>query len=156
ALVLVEIVRGMRAWEEALDIDDRIPCAIILEEAQIWLPQQYQGSTLSESTLRVLRKLFTRSARDVRRRGIGLILVAHRIAGILNDVLTCDWTILHAPQRTDYKRYRELAPDVPKERFTRLSKGRAVVLPPSGTHMEVQFHRAQSQDRGHTPDLAQL
>ncbi|HZR41384.1 MAG TPA: hypothetical protein VFB12_14780, partial [Ktedonobacteraceae bacterium] len=118
--------------------------------------QQFSGSTLDVSTLRALRSLFSRTARDGRRRGVGMVIVAHRIAGILKEILQCDWMILHEPQRTDLKRYRqELAPDVPIERFMRLAKGKAVVISPVGTQ-EVTFHPARSRDQGKSPGLAEL
>jgi DNA helicase HerA-like ATPase len=99
--------------------------------------------------------LFSRNARDGRRRGIGVCLIAHRIAGINKDVLLCEWMILHRPQATDLKRYMELVPTVPKERFQRLRQGQAVVVSPSGIR-DILFHKARSHDNGATPGLAQL
>jgi hypothetical protein len=155
AQVFMEMIAGMRAWAEARPPRERIPSMIFLEEAQVWLPQQPTSSPLDRHTLRDLQALFFRSARDGRRRGIGLVLIAHRIAGIHKEVLTCDWLILHQPQATDLKRYCELAPTVHRERFQRLSRGRAIVVSPRGT-LEVTFHRARSQDQGVTPGLPAL
>ncbi len=155
ALVFMDIVYGMRAWQEARPSTERIPSMIFLEEAQVWLPQQPTSSTLNRSTLRDLQALFFRSARDGRRRGIGLVIIAHRIAGIHKEVLSCDWMILHQPQATDLKRYLDLVPSVPRERFQRLVRGRAVVVSPTGTR-DVTFHRARSQDNGVTPGLSAL
>jgi hypothetical protein len=155
AQVFLEIIAGMRAWAEARPPRARIPSMIFLEEAQVWLPQQPTSSPLDRRTLRELQSLFFRSARDGRRRGIGLVLIAHRIAGIHKEVLMCDWLILHQPQATDLKRYCDLAPTVHRERFQRLTRGRAIVVSPRGTQ-EVTFHRARSQDQGLTPGLPAL
>jgi hypothetical protein len=155
AQVFMDIMHGMRAWAEARPPRERIPSMIFLEEAQVWLPQQPTSSALDKRTLRELQALFFRSARDGRRRGIGLVLVAHRIAGIHKEVLMCDWLILHQPQATDLKRYCELAPTVHRERFQRLTRGRAIVVSPRGAQ-EVAFHRARSQDHGVTPGLPAL
>jgi hypothetical protein len=155
AQVFIDIMHGMRAWAEARPPKERIPSMLFLEEAQVWLPQQPTSSPLDKRTLRELQALFFRSARDGRRRGIGLVLIAHRIAGIHKEVLMCDWLILHQPQATDLKRYCELVPTVHRERFQRLTRGRAIVVSPWGTQ-EVAFHRARSQDQGLTPDLPAL
>jgi hypothetical protein len=155
AQVFMDIMHGMRAWAEARPPRERIPSMIFLEEAQVWLPQQPTSSALDKRTLRELQALFFRSARDGRRRGIGLVLVAHRIAGIHKEVLMCDWLILHQPQATDLKRYCELVPTVHRERFQRLTRGRAIVVSPRGAQ-EVAFHRARSQDQGLTPGLPAL
>jgi hypothetical protein len=155
AQVFMDMIAGMRAWAEARPPRERIPSMIFLEEAQVWLPQQPMSSPLDRRTLRDLQALFFRSARDGRRRGIGLVLIAHRIAGIHKEVLMCDWLILHQPQATDLKRYCELAPTVHRERFQRLSRGKAIVVSPGGTQ-QVTFHSAHSQDQGVTPGLPAL
>jgi hypothetical protein len=155
AQVFLSLLRGMRQWQESTPQHERIPSMVFLEEAQVWLPQQASGSTLSPSVRHSLLSLVNRSARDGRRRGIGLVVIAHRIAGIQKEVLQCDWMILHRPQNTDIRRYRELAPHVHAERFLHLPTGRAVVISPAGTSL-VTFHKASSQDGGETPGLARL
>jgi len=149
------VLRGMRQWQESTPTNERIPSMVFLEEAQVWLPQQNSSSTLSPDVRHHLMALFSRNARDGRRRGIGTVIVAHRIAGIAKEVLQCEWMFLHRPQATDIRRYAELVPYVHRERFLHLRTGRAIVVSPEGTR-EVSMHKAASEDGGPTPGIAQL
>lgn len=163
ALVMIDVIRGIQAWEEALPNDDRVPCAIILDEAAVWLPQNAKESMLSKeedengsTTLDKLQKIFfSVVVRRGRKRGIGFILASQRSAEIdKRAISSAQWKfLLEQNMPNDLKVYHEFGVD--KEIAQSLGNGQAFVLGPGakGVH---QMRKRSSPDNAKSPDLESL
>jgi len=153
ARVLIGIIQGMRAWEEARVSDDRVSCMFILEEASIWLPQNPRESLLSKECLAELQQAFFATVvRRGRKRGIGFTFAAQRIAEIDKRAMSSSWTILHRQtQDIDLKRYEELGVD--REQVMNLADGEAFVFSPLENHGRYQFRLRHSPHGAKTPGL---
>jgi len=163
ALIMIDVIRGIQKWEEALSNDDRIPCAIILDEAAVWLPQNPKDSMLSKTeddegrtTLEKLQQIFfSVVVRRGRKRGIGFILASQRSAEIdKRAIASAQWKFLQEQNMpNDLKVYHEFG--VEKEIVQALGPGQAFVLGPGvkGVH---QLRKRNSPDNAKTPGLESL
>jgi hypothetical protein len=163
ALVMIEIIRGMRAWAEARPNDERATCMFILDEASIWLPQRQEESSLSKEkdaagqTLlaRLQQAFFGTVVRRGRKRGIGFLFATQRPADLDKRCISCDWLILFRQTfPNDLNKYAELG--VPKDVAQALAPGEAMVIDPQGRRHVQQFRQRHSPDRSQSPGLASL
>lgn len=163
ALVMIDVIAGMRAWSESRGNDERATCMIILDEASIWLPQRENESVLSkerdEHGLTLLARLqqafFGTVVRRGRKRGIGFLFAAQRIAEIDKRCMQCDWLILFRQTLTnDIKRYEEMGVD--GDLAAALAPGEAFVIDPAGNKAAHQFRPRRSPDQSRTPGLSSL
>ncbi len=153
ARVMIGIIKGMRAWEEAREADSRVSCMFLLEEAAIWLPQNPRESLLSKECLAELQQAFFATVvRRGRKRGIGFTFATQRIAEIDKRAMSSSWTILHRQtQDVDLKRYEELGVD-PDVALT-LADGEALVFSPLGSNECYRFRLRHSPNGARTPGL---
>lgn len=163
ALIMIDIIKGIQKWEEALANDDRIPCAVILDEAAVWLPQNGKESMLSKqkdedgyTTLDKLQKVFfSVVVRRGRKRGIGFILASQRSAEIdKRAIASAQWKFLHLQnQPNDLEVYADFGVD--KVTAQALRQGEAFVIGPGvkGVH---QLRKRNSTDNAKTPGLESL
>ncbi len=163
ALIMIDVIKGIQAWEEALPNDDRIPCVVILDEAAVWLPQNPKDSMLSKkeddnglTTLDKLQQIFfSVVVRRGRKRGIGFILASQRSAEIdKRAIASAQWKILQEQnQPSDLKVYHEFGVD--KDIAQSLGNGQAFVIGPKvrGVH---QIRKRHSPDNAKTPGLESL
>ncbi|GHO97254.1 hypothetical protein KSF_073020 [Reticulibacter mediterranei] len=163
ALVMIEIIRGMRSWAEARPNDERATCMFILDEASIWLPQRQEESSLSKEkdaagqTLlaRLQQAFFGTVVRRGRKRGIGFLFATQRPADLDKRCISCDWLILFRQTfPNDLNKYAELG--VPKDVAQALAPGEAMVIDPKGRRHVQQFRQRHSPDRSQSPGLASL
>jgi hypothetical protein len=163
ALVMIEIIRGMRSWAEARPNDERATCMFILDEASIWLPQRQEESALSKEkdaagqTLlaRLQQAFFGTVVRRGRKRGIGFLFATQRPADLDKRCISCDWLILFRQTfPNDLNKYAELG--VPKDVAQSLAPGEAMVIDPKGHRHVQQFRQRHSPDRSQSPGLASL
>lgn len=163
ALIMIDVIKGIQAWEEALENDDRIPCAIILDEAAVWLPQNAGESMLSKQKdddgLTILDKLqkifFGVVVRRGRKRGIGFILASQRSAEIdKRAIASAQWKfLLEQNMPNDLKVYHEFGVD--KEIVSTLKRGKAFVIGPNVKEVH-QMRTRNSPDNAKTPGLESL
>ncbi len=163
AKIMIDIIKGIQHWEESLANDDRIPCAIILDEAAVWLPQNGKESMLSKqkdengyTTLDKLQKIFfSVVVRRGRKRGIGFILASQRSAEIdKRAIASAQWKFLHLQnQPNDLEVYKEFGVD--GKTAQALGRGEAFVIGPDvkGVH---QIRKRNSPDNAKTPGLESL
>jgi hypothetical protein len=163
ALVMIELIRGMRALAESQENADRASCMFILDEAAIWLPQNQQESMLSktkdENNQTILAQLqqafFGTVVRRGRKRGIGFLFATQRIADIDKRCVLCDWLFLFRQTLTnDINRYAELG--IPKDATPALAPGEAFVVYPTGAKVVHVLRKSYSPDNSVTPGLASL
>jgi len=163
ALVMIELIRGLRAWAEARPNDERATCMFILDEAAIWLPQRENESSLSKErdeqglTLlaRLQRAFFGTVVRRGRKRGIGFLFATQRPADLDKRCISCDWLILFRQTfPNDLNKYAELG--VPKDVAQALATGEAWVIDPHGNQGVYQFRRRYSPDNAQSPGLSSL
>lgn len=163
ALVMIDIIGGMRAFAESQENADRASCMFILDEAAIWLPQNQQESMLSktkdENNQTILAQLqqafFGTVVRRGRKRGIGFLFATQRIADIDKRCVLCDWLFLFRQTLTnDINRYAELG--IPKDATPALAPGEAFVIDPAGAKVVHVLRKSYSPDNSVTPGLASL
>ncbi len=162
AAVMIEIIRGIREWEEELSNEERVPCTVILDEAQVWLPENESESMVSRvkdpktklSLLDILQQTFFNVVRRGRKRGIGFIFATQKLAEIDNRCLQVHWGIYHRQDDdTSLARYAKLG--INRDIAQSLKRGEAwikhVDLGISGTY---QIRRRRSPHGAHAPGLA--
>ncbi len=169
ALVMIDIIAGMRAWAEkredgeARENGERATCMFILDEAAIWLPQRQEESTLSKEkhedgfTLlaRLQQAFFGTVVRRGRKRGIGFLFATQRPADLDKRCISCDWLMLFRQTfPNDLDKYAQLG--VPKDAAQALAPGEAFVIDPHGTRTVYQFRKRYSPDNSETPGLLSL
>jgi hypothetical protein len=163
ALVMVELIRGLRAWEEAHANDNRLSCMFILDEAAVWLPQRAEESLLARERdsegrtilSRLQRTFFNTVARRGRKQGIGFLFASQRPADLDKRCLSCNWFLLFRQTLpADLKAYAELG--VPKDVAMALAEGEAWVIEPTGRQGVQQFRLRSSPDEGKSPGLPSL
>ncbi len=163
ALVMIGIIKGMRAWSEARDNDDRATCMFILDEAAFWLPQRQEESMLSkykpENGMTLLARLqqafFGTVVRRGRKRGIGFLFATQRPADLDKRCISCDWLILFRQTfPNDLAKYAELG--IPKDAAQALAPGEAFVIDPQGNAAVQQFRERTSPDHSKSPGLSSL
>ncbi len=136
ALVMIEMIRGMQAWEMAQSADERVSCMFILDEAATWLPQKVEESILSPETLTLLQStIFNDVVRKGRKRGIGFILATQRIAEVDKRALQSSWRFLHQQtEDIDLRRYKSILPSLEKETVLNFEPGECIVVSPTGAY----------------------
>ncbi|MBV9689222.1 MAG: DUF87 domain-containing protein [Ktedonobacteraceae bacterium] len=162
AKVMIMILAGIWAWEEAHANEDRIPCMIILEEAHYWLPQKEAMSTVSKqskdgepSIFSKLQQTFFSLVTGGRSMGMGCVIVTQRPADIdKRAIAVADWKILlRADMPQDLQVYRALG--CSDEIARSLEVGQAYITGP-GTKGVYQFRERFSPSEAKTPGYEAL
>src|SRR5579884_175170 len=137
AVVMINLLVGVREWEAARTNDYRIPFMAFLEEADYWLPQSEQFAHVNKVKDKEGKSLFNR-LQDVffhlvnrgRSWGMGIISSTQRPANIDKRLIEpCEWKILlKANAKNDLRAYSAYGcePDVAQV----LTKGEAFVIGP--------------------------
>lgn len=176
AWIMINLIKGLKDWEEARPEGDRIPCEAILDEATVWLPQQTNLSALAKimvedpdaledeesgkrktvSLLTLLqRAFFSIVVRRGRKRGIGLTLAAQRPAELDKQALAASWVFLmRQTQAADFKVYKEFG--IEAEEAMSLRPGEAFVFAPGKVKERHQFRLRHSPHGAKTPGLDEL
>jgi hypothetical protein len=154
AQVMIEIIRGMQAWEMAQPVEERVSCMFILDEAATWLPQKVEESILSPEILTLLQStIFNDVVRKGRKRGIGFILATQRIAEVDKRALQSSWRFLHQQtEDIDLRRYKSILPSLEKETVVNFEPGECLVVSPAGT-FHTQMRKRSSPHGAPTPGL---
>ena len=159
ALVMCEIVRGMRDWEQSQVSDDRVSCFFILEEAATWLPQNTGEikERLTAQTLALLQTtMFNTVVRKGRKRGLGFIFATQRPAEIDKRAMKSSWRfLLWQTEKNDLDMYEEMCPGIDRAKVQQFVPGEAVVMGP-GILLRTRLHQRRSPDCAKTPGLASV
>ncbi len=162
ALVMIEIIHGMHEWQEERPQEERIPCAAILDEAHVWLPQRENESMLTkekdEEGITLLARLqnafFDLVVRRGRKYGIGFIFASQMIADLDKRAMAANWKFyMKQNEGPSLARYAEQG--IGRDVAMALGRGEAVVIGPGvrGVH---QIRKRNSPHGAHTPGLANM
>src|SRR5579859_6665004 len=164
AKVMINILAGIWEWEASLANEDRLPCAIILDEAHTWLPQNAAMSRVSRqegrdgepSIFTCLQQSFFSLVTGGRSMGMGCIISTQRPADVdKRAIAVAEWRILlKADMPNDLGVYQKLGMD-PKV-ASGLAKGEAYVRGPGGIAGIYQLRQRKSPDDAKTPGLSAL
>lgn len=161
ALTMIGLCEGMNAWAETQPT--RIPCAIVLDEAHKWLPQQPGMSTLSKAKnedgftlLDLLKQCFLGTvASRGRKRGLSLLFATQRLALLDKNLIMCEWLfLLRQSLPNDLKTYAEMG--CPANIAQMLLNGQAYVISPTKEREAHQMRLRYSESGAKTPGLADL
>jgi hypothetical protein len=159
ALVMCEVVRGMRDWEQSQVSDERVSCFFILEEAATWLPQNTAEikERLTPQTLSLLQNtMFNTVVRKGRKRGLGFIFATQRPAEIDKRAMKSSWRFLMwQTEKNDLDVYEEMCPGIDRVKVQRFAPGEAVVMGP-GILLHTRLEQRRSPDCAKTPGLASV
>jgi hypothetical protein len=159
AIVMCEVVRGMRDWEQEQISDDRVSCFFILEEAATWLPQNTSEikERLTPQTLALLQNtMFNTVVRKGRKRGLGFIFATQRPAEIDKRAMKSSWRFLMwQTEKNDLDVYEEMCPQIDRTKVQQFRPGEAVVMGP-GIILHTRLFERRSPDCAKTPGLASV
>lgn len=153
ALLMIEVIRGMKAWAEAQPPEERVPAIIHLDEAAHWLPQDRSMTLLSTETCSRLLHTFVELATTGRKRGLTPLLLSQRIADLHKAVMAqaTIYIIMKQSLDIDLDRASKISTAASKEQIAAFGPGRAVVKLSDGAQFLTRFYQRRSQHRSHTP-----
>ena len=157
AWVMVNIIKGMKAWEEKFANELRIPCEFLLEEAPTWLPQNAGESPLkgTEVWQPLQDAFFNNLVRKGRKRGLGITVICQRVAEIDKRALQSNAKILHRQTDiNDLKKYREMG--LKDEETLSLGDGEAYFFSSKVSKKLIQMRLRNSPHGANTPGLKAL
>ena len=157
AWVMVNIIKGMRAWQEKFANELRIPSEFLLEEAPTWLPQNVGESPLkgTEVWQPLQDAFFNNLVRKGRKRGLGVTVICQRVAEIDKRALQSDVKILHRQTEiNDLKKYKEMG--VSNDEAVSLQNGEAYYFSSNVSKMLIQMRLRNSPHGANTPGLKAL
>jgi hypothetical protein len=154
AQVMTGIIEGMFAWAN----DHRsnpLPAIVLLDEAQQFLPQSLQDSSISKAILQELMRWFKRLNEIGRSYGLQPLFFTQRAARLNKDVIGGSeiWVLMKQTMPQDLKACDELlGENVDRAQVTGFTAGDALVFE-GGTHFYVHFDQRQSIHLNKTPTL---
>lgn len=157
AQVMVNLIDGLREWEEARANEIRIPCEFMLEEAVTWLPQNIRESPLygTEVMNKLQSAFFNDMVRKGRKRGLGLAVICQKIAEIDKRALQSTWKLLHRQtEHPDLKHYENLG--ITREETLSLKNGEAFYFDSQMSKVRLQMRERYSPHGADTPGLKSL
>jgi hypothetical protein len=159
ALAMSQLLRELFAYASAQDDPvQRVPCPLLLDEAQYWLPQA-AVSYLSRETVRELRDAW--HIIGTRGRSLGLIAnyFTQNISELSKSVMRQNgiYILMRQVLDIDLDRYleyiRHTSAAKVKNAIRAFAPGRAVVVLPNGEQLYVTFNKRASEHPSHTPTV---
>jgi hypothetical protein len=157
ALILAEMIEGINDWEQSQPNRDRVPCTVVLDEASKWLPQAQNETIIQDKTIyqELQQSIFGTTVRRGGKRGIGMVLVTHRIAELDKRAMQSDWKFLfRQDQEIDMKRYEFFGLD--RSDVFSLRQGECFIFSPGVLGFRAMIRRRFSPHTAHTPGLEHL
>ncbi len=157
AWVMVNLIAGLRSWQEARANEVRIPFEFLLEEATTWLPQNVKESPLNGSDVfsRLQDAFFNDMVRKGRKRGLGLTVICQKIAEVDKRALQCDGKLLHRQtELNDLEKYAKMG--ITNEETLSLKDGQGYFYSSKVSKVLMQVRRRYSQHGANTPGLDAL
>lgn len=160
AAISAAIIRGMIAYTSAHP-EMRVPCAVYLDEAQRFLPEQLNASIIKDSAIR--EELLT-AYNDViaigGKRGLFPVILTQRISQVKKSIMAQPEIMVLFKQSMDIDldRYEEfVSKDVAGSGdIKRFAQGQAVVIAPDGDQFVVNFDMRRSEHKGGSPGIETL
>ncbi len=157
AQLMVNIIAGMKQWQEERENERRIPCEFLLEEATTWLPQNVKESPLhGEDVFDDLQgAFFNDMVRKGRKRGLGLTVICQKIAEIDKRVLQSELKILHRQgELLDLEKYKKMG--ISFEETLALQNGECFLFASGVYKLRLQIRQRHTEHGANTPDLKAL
>jgi hypothetical protein len=157
AWVMVNLIAGLKQWQEARVNERRIPCEFLLEEATTWLPQNVRESPLygTEVMNRLQDAFFNDLVRKGRKRGLGLTVICQKIAEIDKRALQCGMKLLHRQtELVDLEKYAKMG--ITNQETLSLQDGQGYFFSSKVSKKIIQVRRRYSQHGANTPKLSEL
>jgi len=154
-LALCQLLDELFTATNAIAPRDRVPCAIHLDEAGYWLPQE-AVSYLSKETRKSLADAFHKLASRGRKQGLTPLLYTQSISEVAKSAIRQAGIKVLMRQTLDvdltrYCQYIQGATARTKKAIQAYPSGKAIVILPDGSQHKVQFHERQSEHVSHTP-----
>lgn len=157
AQLMVNLIAGMKEWQEERANERRIPCEFLLEEATTWLPQNAKESPLhGEAVFNDLQgAFFNDMVRKGRKRGLGLTVICQKIAEIDKRVLQSELKILHRQgELLDLEKYKKMG--ITFEETLALKNGECFLFSSGVYKLRLQIRQRHTEHGANTPDLRAL
>src|SRR6266566_3698727 len=154
-LALCQLLDELFTATNAIAPRDRVPCAIHLDEAGYWLPQE-AVSYLSKETRKSLADAFHKLASRGRKQGLTPLLYTQSISEVAKSAIRQAGIKVLMRQTLDvdltrYCQYIQGATPRTKKAIQAYPSGKAIVILPDGSQQRLQFHERESEHKGHTP-----
>lgn len=157
--VMVTIIYQLLDYVNSRPASERVPCVIMVDEAQYWLPEN-RGSHLKRQEFLSLSTAFSTVGSTGRKRGFTPFYACPKISELSKSILYPGmYMFFRATLHTDVKRYMEyihssnLTPAGLKKNIESMPKGRAFIKLPNGRQRQVTLHMRESEHISHTPTV---
>jgi len=155
ALAMCQLINELFVVSNAIAPQDRYPCAIHLDEAAYWLPQD-TVSYLSKDTRKAVLDAFHKLATRGRKQGLTPFLYTQSISEVRKETIRQAGIqiLMRQTLDTDLDRYCEYiygATSKTRALIRAYPRGKAVVILPDSSQIRVQFNERQSEHVSHTP-----
>ncbi len=160
ANIITAVLNSFLAWAKAQGEDNCIPCLMMLDEAQMFLPQNPQLSILSANTINTLQAAFFEMCNMGRTLGYTMCFFTQSIANMQKwAIRNCQRKIvgIHVEKNDLDRCEEEVDEDVAtREKIKTLPEGVGVVIGFTPTQQLVKFDKRISRHVSNTPSIARL
>ncbi len=160
AKVMASVLKSLMAWSKAQGEDDRLPCLVMLDEAQVFLPQDQTLSPLSRETLIMLQSAFWQMCNMGRSMGYTMCFFTQSIANLQKWAIKncqCKVVGIHVEKNDLDRCVEEVDPElVTREQIKTMPKGVGVVIGFTPSQILVKFDKRISRHVSNTPNVARL
>ncbi|GAC1628570.1 MAG: hypothetical protein NVS4B11_26660 [Ktedonobacteraceae bacterium] len=160
AKVITVVVKSLMVWSKAQAEDDRLPCLTMLDEAQVFLPQDQSLSPLSRETLNSLQSAFWQMCNMGRSLGYTMCFFTQSIANLQKwAIKNCQRKVvgIHV-EKNDLDRCVEEVDEAvaTREQIKTMPEGIGVVIGFTPLQHVVKFDKRLSHHVSNTPSVARL
>lgn len=160
AKVIAAVLNAFMKWSMGLSDASRIPCLMMLDEAQVFLPQNPQLSPLSTETINALQAAFWSMCNMGRSLGYTVCFFTQSIANIQKwAIKNCQCKVVgrHVEKNDLGRCVEEIDADLlTREQIKTLPKGVGVAINFTPSQVLVKFDKRVSRDVSNTPKVARL
>jgi hypothetical protein len=147
AKVIASAIDGVFLWERKHP-EDRSPCAIFLDEAQSYLPQNVNDSIIPDATARdIMMNAYMRVIAIGGSLGLFPVILTQRIAQTNNKIIGQPELLFLFKQSmdNDFNRYKNFT-NVSTDQIRGLKQGQGIFVDIEGKSTIHQFHKRTSSD----------
>ncbi len=160
AKVITAVLNSFLSWAKAQGEDNCIPCLMMLDEAQMFLPQNVQLSTLSAETINTLQAAFFQMCNMGRSLGYTVCFFTQSIANLQKwAIRNCQRKVvgIHV-EKNDLDRCEEEVDGeiATREQIKTMPEGVGVVIGFTPTQQIIKFDKRVSRHVSNTPGVARL
>ena len=160
AKIITAVLNSFLAWAKAQGEDNCFPCLMMLDEAQMFLPQNPQLSTLSAETINTLQAAFFQMCNMGRSLGYTMCFFTQSIANLQKwAIRNCQRKVvgIHV-EKNDLDRCEEEVDETvaTREQIKTMPEGVGVVIGFTPAQQLVKFDKRVSRHVSNTPGVARL